>query len=132
MEVIAVAPHQLKATVTRDAPWWTIRFDGEAIYSQASMLRKVRATALEAAALHFDCEPEDIDLTLEIKLPAEIDAQWQKSRDLEKESRVAAREAARLARQSVADLASDGLSATDIAELLGLSRQRVSQLLHSA
>jgi predicted RNase H-like HicB family nuclease len=80
----------------------------------------------EAAAVWFDCEPADLDITY--RLPREYAAVARRVKQARTKAADAQDAAARLLLSAVHELEAEGLSRRDIAEILGLSHQRVHQL----
>ena len=122
-----------RVEVVRSGGWWAITvptLDG--VFSQAKRLDQVETRAREAISLMLDVDEDDVgDLDVVVTPPARV-------ADLLgalEASVVAADEATRAAvaaRREIAEqLCAEGLSLRDIGELIGVSHQRVSQLLAS-
>lgn len=65
---------------------------------------------------------------MELHVPEEVRTLWSTANEKEIDAREAVKDAARLRRNAVRALTSQGITQTDAAKLLGLSVQRVSQL----
>lgn len=74
----------------------------------------------------FDCGPDDIDFTY--RLPPKYQAVARRVKQARSKAAEAHEVAAVLLVAAVHELEADGLSRRDIAEVLGLSHQRVHQL----
>jgi DNA-directed RNA polymerase specialized sigma24 family protein len=78
-----------------------------------------------------DVSPDAIEVDVITKLPqAEADL-IEAARTASQEAAQAAERASRLSRQAVEQLRSEGLTVRDVGGLLGVSPQRVSQLLNA-
>lgn len=118
-------------TATRSHGLWELKVD------HIGVTQSRKASGAEAMIRDFLCimEAEDAET-------ATIDIEWHLSDDLDRRirtTRATTAEAARLqskaasaAREIIALLKAEGLSGRDIAIILGLSEQRVSQLSKSA
>jgi DNA-directed RNA polymerase specialized sigma24 family protein len=118
-----------EATAYRDGKWWTFEIPelsnpapvaGERIVAmgQARKIEELDQAAREVAALWLDV-PEDA---------AQL---WTNATDSEAAAREAVKEAARLRRQAVAVMKDHGLTQAETGQLLGISTQRVGQLINS-
>jgi predicted RNase H-like HicB family nuclease len=122
-----------RVEVVRSGGWWAITVPAlDGVFSQAKRLDQVEARAREAISLMLDVDEDDVgDLDVVVTPPARV-------ADLLgalEASVVAADEATRAAvaaRREIAEqLRAEGLPLRDIGELIGVSHQRVSQLLAS-
>jgi predicted RNase H-like HicB family nuclease len=94
-------------------------------------LEQARTRIREALDLWVD-DAADADLRFEVLLPARSKDQIRRARVARQESADAQRTATTVTRRAAVDLTQRlGLSLRDAAELLGLSHQRVQQLLSS-
>jgi predicted RNase H-like HicB family nuclease len=90
-------------------------------------LAEAKRHAIEVVALWFEIELEDFEIDWDIKLGA-LAAPVKRARDA-----MAHAEADRTRRDdAVRALTEQGVSYRDIAELLGLSHQRVAQIAHAS
>ena len=63
------------ARITRSGDWWAIEVpEVPGTFSQTKRLDQVATMAAEAAALLLDIDPEEIDVTLDLVLPDELQA----------------------------------------------------------
>ncbi|MFP5488128.1 MAG: type II toxin-antitoxin system HicB family antitoxin [Acidimicrobiia bacterium] len=120
--------------VVRSGTWWAISVpDLPGTFSQCRRLEQVESCAREAIALALDVEPDTIDaIDVRCVPPGDVATLV----DDVHRSEVAAREATeRVGRQRLAaarSLADRGYPLRDIGWLLGISHQRVSQILTDA
>ena len=92
-------------------------------------LEQARRKIREALSLWVD-DADDADLKFEVRLPAKIRSELQRAASARRRSEQAGREAQEALRTAAADLTTSlSISRRDAAELLGLSHQRVQQLL---
>lgn len=118
-------------TATRNDGWWAIHADvpGTIVWTQARRLDQVEATVREAIALALDV-PED-SFALDIR--PQIDDDLRRAIDelhTLADAADAAQAAASKSRRVVAGkLKSRGFTVRDAGNLMGLSSQRISQIL---
>jgi predicted RNase H-like HicB family nuclease len=98
-------------------------------YSNGPTIERARENLREAVAAGVDCAVDEVQIELEVKLSARAkrlmrDAQTASHRA--EEARTKSTEAIRKAAQA---LTAQGLSLRDVGSLLGVTRQRVSQIL---
>ena len=128
------APTQAqRVEVVRSGGWWAITVPAlDGVFSQAKRLDQVEDRAREAISLMLDVDEDDVgDLDVVVTPPARV-------ADLLgalEASVTAADEATRTAvaaRREIAELLrAEGLPLRDVGVLIGVSHQRVSQLLAS-
>lgn len=98
-------------------------------HTHGRTLEQARRRIREALELWVD-DARRAELTFEIRLPAEINKEIHRARTTRDRSVRAAREASDAVWRASLDLTQKaGLSLRDVAELLGMSHQRVQQLL---
>ncbi len=122
-----------RVDVIRSGAWWAITVPAlDGVFSQAKRLDQVEDNAREAISLMLNVDEGEIGaLDVVVTPPAGVADLL----DALQESTVAADEAARVAaatRREVAELLrAEGLPLRDVGALIGVSHQRVSQLLAS-
>jgi len=118
-----------EAELTREGKWWLIAVDGIGM-TQARSLKEARVMAMDMIALAKNVPSEIVDVELRPKLDAELEAEVYLARsairDLDEQQQVVAASSRRVARKLVHTA---GLTGRDAAVVLGISPQRVSQLL---
>ncbi len=120
------------AVARRSDGWWAV--DVPAIpgaRSQARRLDHVEAMAREVIGLLLDADPDSFEIDVEVDLPEQV----RQRVDAVGRARADADDAAQLATGLTGRTALDlrdqlGLSMRDIGRLLGISHQRVAQLLN--
>lgn len=120
-----------RVNVLRSGSWWAIRIpEIDGAFSQAKRLDQVEAAAREVIALMLDIEESEVGtLDLEVELPPEMAPLLADLRRSDDVARRAATEAAATQRRVAAALHEAGLPMRDVGRLLGVSHQRVSQIL---
>jgi predicted RNase H-like HicB family nuclease len=133
------------AEVERDASGDWIGTVGSlrGVHTHARSLASLRSYLQDAIALWLEVEQHDagnqnphvdrggITVELRVKLPPEVRRATDDAQRRRKQARSAEIEAAVATRRAAQALADAGLSRRDAAEVLGLSHQRVDQLLRS-
>ena len=115
----------------RSGDWWAITVpELRGVFSQAKRLNRVEATAREAIAMMLDLDESEVGpINVRARPPDEV---VDLLKELHHSVSIAeeANAAAARARREAARLLSDaGLPMRDIGELLGVSHQRISQIL---
>lgn len=120
----------VRAKATRVGQWWAVQVDvAGGLHTQARRLDQVRAMVADAVALVVDVQPGDVEVDLEVVL-AESDADLVDRAHLSVSRASIATADAAAARVAAARALRDrGFTVRDTGELLGVSPQRVSQLL---
>lgn len=117
-----------KVSVERDdAGWWVGTVRGVAgVHTQARTLPTLReraAEALEAAGV------DGAEVVLDLKLPGKTTARVKAATVARAKAEQATEAAGRLLREAARELAAAGVGVRDAGELLGVSFQRVHQLV---
>ena len=124
-----------KAVATHRPPWWAIEIteglpDHMFAHTQVRRLTAIDETAREVIAALTEVDPGEVEVEIAIRMPAALaDAHTALA-----EAEQAARNAVRIAREHrvrAARIARDeGLTTRESALLLGVSHQRISQLIN--
>jgi predicted transcriptional regulator/predicted RNase H-like HicB family nuclease len=120
-----------KVTATRDDGWWVINAEvpGAFVWTQARRLEQVEPMARDAIALTLDVPEDSFGLNVITNIPEEIRVQVEAAKQLAELSEEFQSLTAQLRRQLAADLRDSGFTVRDSGELIGVSSQRISQLL---
>lgn len=125
-----MSQHRYRVVAKRFGGWWAISVpELRGVHSQARRLDQVEDMARDAIALMLDVDPEDVSVAVEPVLPKEVSAAVARvvaARDASRQAEQAERDALRRAAQVLAE---QGLSRRETGHLLGLSHQRVQQLV---
>ncbi len=117
--------------VTRSGRWWAIRVPSmPGVFSQCRRLDQVDEFAREAIGLASDLPPDEVgELDIRTEPPADVATLVNDARAAADVARLATAHATDARRTAAAELADRGYTTRDIGALIGLSHQRVSQLL---
>jgi hypothetical protein len=115
----------------RRGDWWTLTSpDAPGAVSQVRRLSQADEHAREAIAFVLDIDPDSFDLHIVPRLTPALADQLAAARSATEEAADAARRAADQQRKIIQELAmTQGLNGREIAALLGVSPQRVSQMV---
>jgi DNA-directed RNA polymerase specialized sigma24 family protein len=122
----------LTARCIRSDGWWAVDVpEVPGLFTQARRLDQVPTVVLDAAALLTGRPESDFDVTVAPVLEDDDLAVVRDARERRAALVEAERAAAAASRAAVAQLRAEGLTVRDVAEIMGLSPQRVSQLVAS-
>jgi predicted RNase H-like HicB family nuclease len=117
----------------RDRAWWVITVpELRGVFSQARRLSQVEPMARDAISLLLDVDQDSFDLLVREGLDPEAERVVADAIRAREDAVAQQRVAATKSREAVRALERLGLPQRDIGRLLGLSHQRVAQLLSSA
>ncbi|WP_156365532.1 hypothetical protein [Sciscionella sediminilitoris] len=127
--MVEVTMYQVR--VERGEKFWLVYVAGVDRWTQAKRFSEVEDTARDLVAVMDDVDPESIELTVEVSLPDLANQRLEHARQLREAATRANAEAAEETRAAVHTLIEDsGLSQQEVADVLTLSKQRVSQLVN--
>lgn len=120
-------------TVTRDGRWWMIEIPEIDGLTQARRLADVADMARSYIAVDQDVSPSSFRINLVGVQVADVDASASMNEvaRLRSEAAIAEERAGEVMRKTAWRLTEEGVSARDIGYILGVSHQRVSQLVNS-
>ena len=109
---------------------WLVHIEGvDGCQTYGRSIRQAEARIREALAAWLDCDADE--LTLTPQLPGDVAVLASQVSQARREAERAGTEAQQATADAVRRLTKRGLSRRDAAELLGISHQRVQQLLAS-
>lgn len=117
------------AEVSRDGKFWLIRIAEIDRSTQAIRYRDIPTMAGDLIEIMTGLGTEEYDLHIHVQLPTEVRDHLARAEALRGEAERKNSEAAREKRAAVRALLSRGLSQREAGELLGMSFQRISQLV---
>ena len=113
--------------------WWLLTVpEVPGAVSQVRNLAQAEEYAREAVAYVLGAEPDSFRLTVMPVLPEDLAGEVREARAAASELEALNTRVSRLSRKAAADLRSAGLTGADTAAVLGVSPQRVSQLLKAS
>lgn len=116
---------------TRSGRWWAIEVpEVPGLFSQARRLSEAAEMATDAIALMLDVDPSTFEVEIVPVLDPDVSRRVERSRALLHQAKEVRNSASAAARDAARALLASGLSQRDAAEVLGVSFQRVSQLVH--
>lgn len=124
-------PRVLEATATREGKWWNIAIPELDQVTATKKSSEVQEYANSLAAAVLDVPEADVDVQVVYTLPEAVEADWKAAREETRKAKELTIAAAGHTKTVVLTLREDGYSGRDIAKMLGLTFQRVSQILNS-
>jgi len=124
-----------EALARRSGNWWAVEVpgghkDGDALWTQARRLDQVDRMARDAIALIQDVPADSFDVRVVPVLDPQLSVQLEHATELRSQADAAQREATAALRQAAGVLVHDlQLPLRDAGAILGLSHQRIAQLL---
>jgi hypothetical protein len=119
------------AEVTRDGKFWHIHIPELGRSTQARRYKDVSAMATDLIEIMSGLASKDYTLSTTVRLPGGVREHLARAEALRDEAGRKQSEAARESRAAVRELIELGLSQREAGEVLGLSFQRVNQLVRS-
>lgn len=128
--------HEYKVELTRDGRWWLVHIPEIDGVTQARRLAEAPTMAREYIALDRgirlrDVKVEIVSIRMEEPSSRELLDSARQIREMRAQASELERESGERARQFAQSLVTDGVPVRDIAALLEISPQRVSQLANS-
>ncbi|MUK02809.1 antitoxin HicB [Vibrio cholerae] len=116
------------ATARREGKWWVIEIPELGQTTQARTFAEIKVMATDLAAVMRDVDPSEVEVSVRVDTPELPEATWREAREKTQQAQQLTREAAAASREVVNSLRASGYTMRDIAAILGMSHQRVSQL----
>lgn len=118
------------AHCVRSNGWWAISVpEIPGVHTQARRLDQVDAMVREAIALFLDAPEDSFDIAVAPELPDELEQAIAELRRRKEEAEIAHRAAGEASVAVASALVAAGLTVRDVGQLLGVSYQRIAQLL---
>ncbi|WP_091448937.1 hypothetical protein [Actinokineospora iranica] len=118
--------------MTRDGKFWFIRVPEIDRSTQALRYKDVPTMTIALIQVVTGLSQDEYDLRVEVRLPDAVRDHLGRAEALREEAARKQSEAAAEARAAVRELLAQGLSQREAGEVLGLSFQRVNQLVKTA
>ena len=112
--------------------WWAITVHGvldTTIHTQAKRIDRIEYMARDAIALGLDAPPDSFDLTVTFEIDPQLQALIDEAKAASRTAQAAQIQATHKTKSAVELLHEQGFSTRDTGALIGLSPQRISQLL---
>jgi len=120
------------AVCEREGGWWSVSIaELPGVFTQARRLDQVEALVRDAIALWLQVSAASFDVVVEAHFSGSLDELVARTLEARHEAEHWAGEAAQLTREAASELADKDLPLRDIGMILGVSHQRVKQLLDS-
>ncbi|MHA7294341.1 hypothetical protein [Arthrobacter sp. HLT1-21] len=120
------------AAARREGKWWVIEIPELGVTTQARNVAEIQEMATDLAAVIRNVDLAEVQVTVSMLTPELPEDSWQEAREKTLRAQELSKEAAVASRVVVTSLRSSGYTMRDIAAILGLSHQRVSQLAHDS
>jgi len=125
--------HSYKVDVTRSGQWWAIEVpELPGVFSQVRRLDQVDETIKEAIAMMTDVDETDVTIVVQVESGTDIQALLATLQQSSSAAEAARKQEAADRRHVIDQLRSKGLPNRDVATLIGLSHQRVAQILKAS
>lgn len=125
------APRVFQATASKQGKWWNITIPELGQASATKKLTEVQEYANSLAAATLDVQETDVDVRVTFTLPAAVESEWTAAREETRRAKELTIAAASRTKRVVKQLHAQGYTIRDIAQVLGISFQRASQILNS-
>jgi len=116
------------ANATREGRWWVVDVPGVGV-TQGRTTREAERMAADLVAVMVGVPAEDVLITVDFQLADELADEVRNAKQAQRDAETAQRQAADRFRRAVRHVLAAGLSRQDAARVLGISAQRVSQLV---
>ncbi len=117
-----------RATARREQRFWVVDVEGVGV-TQGRNLAEAKIMAADLVVAMRDVDPGQVEIDMNVDLPGDLPGRAAQARRLVVEAADAQKRAAEVSRAVVDELRMKaGLSGKDVAAVLGVSEQRVSQL----
>lgn len=116
-------------TARREARFWLLSVPELDIVTQARTLARAEATVRDLISVWLDVDADSFDVDIQTQLDDEWTQLLRETRDARSAAEAATETAARTLRRAVTTLTDAGMSGREVGTLVGVSYQRVQQLL---
>lgn len=120
-----------RITVEREPGYWTIRVpDISEVVTQARRLSEVKRNAQEAIAVWLDKGVDEVEVAMDLVVPSAVQSALNEAKQLQQEASEKLERAGQATSEAARWLTKElGMTLREAAEILGVSFQRVGQLL---
>ena len=124
-----VAEVKYEVHAERDERYWMLTVPAIDRVTQARNVREIEVMARDLIAIMTDAEPDSFEIEVKYDLPATVEEHLAAAARLRDEAARANHDAALESRAAARELVDAGLPLRDAAAVLGVSHQRVAQLV---
>jgi len=117
------------AIAEREGSWWVITVPELDITTQARRIDLIEHMARDLVAIWLEVGPDSFDVDVSVHVPKEWQVEVDRLKQAQARAKHAEEVAAKQARAVARRLKAQGLPVRDVGAVLGVSPQRVSQLL---
>lgn len=125
------AKRVLEATAVKEGKWWTITIPEIDQVTATKKIAEVGEYANSLAAAVLDVPNEEVEVVVTFTVPEAVSTEWEAARTETRRAKELTINAAAHTKAVIARLHGDGYTTRDIEKVLGMSFQRVSQILNS-
>jgi hypothetical protein len=123
-----VAVKTYPATARREGKWWVVEVNGVGT-TQGRSTAEAQRMATDLVAIMEETPLDDIKVEIEFELPGDLGDEVKRAKQETRAAEQAQRSAAEKIRRAVTHILGNGMSKQDAARILGVSPQRISQLV---
>lgn len=124
-------PKTFEATATKEGKWWNVAIAELDQVTATKRLGEVQEYADSLAAAVLDVPESDVHVQVVYTLPEAVETEWAAAREETRKAKELTIAAAARTKTVVGQLYAAGYTIRDIAQVLGISFQRVSQIINS-
>ena len=121
----------LEATAVKEGKWWIITIPELDQVTATKKTAEVQEYAQSLAAAILDIPEGEVEVTVKFDLPETLATEWVAARTDTARAKEATMNAAAKTKSVIEKLRGDGYTTRDIEKVLGISYQRVSQIINS-
>ena len=126
-------PNGYTARYRREGSWWIVTVDGlDGVFTHARRIDQIEPLIRDAIALWLEVEPTSLEILLQPDLPADAASAIVEAARARSEAEVAKAQAAQSTTTAVVTLFRTGMPTRDVGRLVGISHQRVAQILEES
>lgn len=119
----------IEATASKEGKWWNVSIPELDQVTATKKMSNVYEYATDLAALILDIPEKEIEVRVTFRLHDEVEAAWKIAREETRTAKELTMSAAARTRTVVKALHDDDCTVREIAVLLDISNQRVSQII---
>lgn len=118
---------EFEAVAHKEGRWWEIHIHELGEVTQTRKATDIEDMAIDLAAAVTGLDPEEVKVNVSLRAPGDVMERWAKARDDIEKGQELSQKGAAESRAIIAELGKE-FNGTEIARMLGVSTQRISQL----